>query len=99
MFRFAILGLAAFGAYRLYELLQPRVADARDHATDQFQHVADTARTAADDVRDDLRTAGQQLKEDLAPPVEEARQAARESAERVTGSSSAVSSGSVPAQS
>jgi hypothetical protein len=96
MLRFAILGLAGFGAYRLYELLQPRVADARDHATDQFQHVAETARGAADDVRDDLRTAGQQIKEDLVPPVEEAREAARESAERVTGAPSAVASGSAP---
>jgi hypothetical protein len=97
MFRFVILGLAGFGAYRLYEMLQPRVSDARDHAADQFQHVTEAARGAAEDVRDDLRTAGQQIKEDLAPPVEEARQAARESAERVTGAPSSVGSGPVPA--
>jgi hypothetical protein len=54
MFRFVILGLAGFGAYKLYELLQPKAAQVRDQAS----QAADTAQTIAGDVRDDLRDAG-----------------------------------------
>jgi hypothetical protein len=75
MFKLAVLGLAAFGAYRLYELLRPRAGEMREQAGSQLQQVADTARVAASEVRDDLETASQQLKDDLTPPARVAKEA------------------------
>jgi hypothetical protein len=53
MFRFVILGLAGFGAYKLYEMLQPKAAQANQ----QFAQATDTARVVAEDVKQDVREA------------------------------------------
>ncbi len=93
MFRLVILGLAAVGAQRLYELARPRVEEMRGQAGSRLHEVADTAKSAAEDVRQDLKSASQQVKDDLAPPVEEAKTALEESmgSNRATSGSKALS--------
>jgi hypothetical protein len=61
MFRFVILGLAGFGAYKLYELLQPKATQANQ----QLTHATDTARTVAEDVKQDVRDAGNTVAQDV----------------------------------
>jgi hypothetical protein len=96
IFRLVVLGLAGYGAYRLYELLQPRAAELRDTAGSQMHQVADTARGAVDDVREDLRSATQQLKDDVGPVVDEAARAARTTADQATAGSTSPPVPSTP---
>jgi hypothetical protein len=85
MLRFVILGLAGYGAYRLYELLQPRVADMRSTAETSAHRAADTARSAADDLRDDLRAASRQLQDDVSPVVDQVKETAQATVDDAAG--------------
>lgn len=61
--KIVIVGLAAFGAQRLFELVRPRVDRATDRATPHLHDAADRARGAADDVTSDVADARQVLKD------------------------------------
>jgi hypothetical protein len=73
MIRLVILGLAGYGAYRLYELLQPRAAELQRTAESQMHQVAGTARSAAENVR-----------ADVTPVMDEAQHAAHVVADAAT---------------
>lgn len=62
----AILGLAAFGAYRVFELVRPRAEQLLGNAGPQLSGTLDRVSTTATKVKDDVTSARDDLKDDLA---------------------------------
>lgn len=60
-----VIGLAAFGVYRIYELVRARV----QIATPPVNEALDTVRTTAAKVRDDLAEAQTDIVDELKPAI------------------------------
>ena len=58
-----VLGLAAFGTYKMWELLEPKVSDARRRAADARDKFEPAVRDAADTLQTASREAAQTLAE------------------------------------
>ena len=61
--KIVIVGLAAIGAQRLFELARRRVDGVRNRVTPHLHDAADRTRDAADDVTSDMTDARQVLKD------------------------------------
>ena len=66
-----ILGLAAFGAYRVYELARPKAEQLLGTAGPQLSATVDTVSTTAAKLRDDVTSAGDDIVSDLKDAVDE----------------------------
>jgi len=69
----AILGLAAFGAYRVYELVRPKAEQLAGSAGPQLSGAMDTVSSTAAKVKDDVTSARDDVVSDLKDDVTSAR--------------------------
>jgi len=84
LLKLVVLGLAGLGAYRLWELLEPRVSVARQRAAD----ARDTLEPAIRDAADTLQTATKEAADVITEPSGEPAPATiGQTARGVTGSS------------
>jgi hypothetical protein len=67
----AVLGLAAYGAYQLYELVRPRAVQLRTNAVPPLEQAVDTAKVAAGQVRDDITSAKDDIVDDVKTAVDD----------------------------
>jgi hypothetical protein len=74
--KLVILGLAAIGAYRLYELAQGRAGQLRESAGPPVGDAIDTMKTTATKVKDDLAEAQADVVDDLQAAVRRTEKAA-----------------------
>ena len=94
----AILGLAAFGAYRLYELakpaaeqVRPPLNDAIDNLRSAATQVRDDVVSAKDDVVDDIKIAADDQQQKLTEAAQNARHAVeRESSDAASTEAATV---------
>ena len=77
MIKLTILGLAAYGAERLYAQLRPRVDELRGRADTELSGAVDAIKTAADDVRQDVKVAAMQVQEDVVRPARDLKDSAQ----------------------
>ena len=66
-----ILGLAAFGAYRVYELVRPKAEQLAGSAGPQLSSTIDTVSATAAKVKDDVTSARDDVVSDLKDAVDE----------------------------
>jgi hypothetical protein len=78
-----ILGLAAVGAYRLYELAQGQAGQLRASAGPPVNDAIDTMKTAATKVKDDLTEAQADVVDDLQTAVRRTETAATDGEPRM----------------
>jgi hypothetical protein len=67
----AVLGLAAYGAYQLYELVRPRAEQLRTNAIPPIGQAVDSARDAAAQVKDDITSAKDDVTDDVKIAVDD----------------------------
>ncbi len=72
------LGLAAFGAQRLYEIVKPRVETIRDQTEPKIHDAVRAVKDTAENLRGDVSEASSNLREDLHPAVEQLKRSATE---------------------
>jgi hypothetical protein len=96
-----ILGLAALGAQRLYELLRPRATQLKERVTPPVEQAIGIARETTAEVTDAVRGTAGGVKEtatDVAQSVADAAAREREQAERIGDEvRAAAGSGTPPA--
>jgi hypothetical protein len=63
----AVLGLAAYGAYELYELVRPRAEQLRTNAVPPIGQAVDNARFAATQIEEDITSAKDNVTEPSIP--------------------------------
>ncbi len=67
----AVLGLAAYGAYSLYELVRPRAEQLRTGAVPPIGQAVDSAKVAAVQVKDDITSAKDDVIDDVKTAVDD----------------------------
>ena len=67
----AVLGLAAYGAYQLYELVRPRAVQLRTNAVPPLGQAVDSAKGAAVQVKDDITSAKDDVVDDVKTAVDD----------------------------
>lgn len=78
LIKLAILGLAAFGAQRLYKELRPRVDELRGRTGSDLRDVVGTVKSAAENVRQDVTIAAMQVRDDVAGTAEDLKDTAQD---------------------
>jgi hypothetical protein len=78
-----ILGLAAFGAYSLYEMLRPKAEQLASTTTSQLGSTMDTESSVATKVKDDVSAAKDEVVSDLKQGVDEQKDQLSGSADRI----------------
>lgn len=78
LIKLAILGLAAFGAQRVYVELRPRVDELRGRTGSDLRDAVDTVKSAAENVRQDVTIAAMQVHDDVTAPAQELKDAAQD---------------------
>jgi hypothetical protein len=77
-----ILGLAAFGAYSLYEMLRPKAEQLASTTSSQLNSTMDTVSSVASKVKDDVSSAKDDVVSDIKQGVDEQKDQLSAAADR-----------------